>query len=100
MSIKLKNFLIIALKQAINAVLAAGILKVLISGNFHLGSSADWWNFGKAMASVITAREVTVWGPLLLKWTQTNSDPVMLARLRVGGTPPPKPPVPPSAYGR
>jgi hypothetical protein len=75
MNPKLKNVLLIFVKQAVNAVLASSILKVLVSGNFQFNSADSWWNFGKAMASVIIAREATVWVPVILKWTTTNADP-------------------------
>ena len=78
MNPKLKNFLMIVIKNAVNAVLASGILKVLISGTFNMAGANDWWNLGKACASVIIAREIVVWGPILLNWTQTNADPSTL----------------------
>ena len=80
---QVKNWLTIALKNAINAVLASGILKVLIDGSFHMNSQADWWNFGKSLLSVIIAREVVVWGPILLAWSSTSSNPK--AELKGGG---------------
>jgi len=77
MSARFKNLLTIALKNAINALIASGILKVLISGNFQFNSPNDWWNFGKSLFSVILAREVMVWGPILLQWSKTDADPSM-----------------------
>jgi hypothetical protein len=78
MNLQLKNFFTITLKNAVNAVLASGILKILITGTFHFNSSNDWWNFGKSMVSVIIAREVMVWGPILFQWSATSSNPQQL----------------------
>ena len=72
---KLKNVLLIFVKQAINAVLASSVLKVLVYGNFQFHSADAWWNFGKAIFSVVLAREVIVWGQILMKWTSTDSNP-------------------------
>ena len=75
MNAELKNWLIIALKNAVNAVLASSVLKVLVSGTFQFNSPNDWWNFGKALFSVILAREIMVWLPIILKWSSTSSNP-------------------------
>lgn len=77
MTPRIKNLLTIFLKNAVNAVLASGILKVLISGNFQFNTPNDWWNFGKSLFSVILAREIMVWGPIILQWSKTDADPSM-----------------------
>ncbi len=71
----MKNFLLIAAKNAINAVLTSGALAVLNSGNFNFHSSAGWWNLGKAALSAVIAREATVWLPIVLKWSSTEAAP-------------------------
>lgn len=76
-----KNVLVIAAKNGVNAVLASGILKVWISG-FHFNSGNDWWNFGKTLFSVVLAREIMVWGPIVLHWSITDADPSLTAQLK------------------
>lgn len=75
MNPKLKNVLLIFVKQALNAILASSVLKVLVYGNFQFNSPDAWWNFGKAIFSVVLAREIIVWGPIIMKWTATDSNP-------------------------
>lgn len=75
MTTGLKNFGMIVLKNALNAVLTNAGLVALMHGEFNAYSTNGLWNIGKATLVVIATREATVWGPILLKWTQTNSDP-------------------------
>jgi hypothetical protein len=92
MNAQIRNFLTIALKNAINALLTSSSLMALNWGAFNFTSRAGWWNLGKACLSVIAAREATVWLPLLLKWSVTSANP-NAARLPSGGlqVPPPQP---------
>ena len=71
----MKNFLLIVVKNAVNAVLTSGTLAVLNSGTFNFHSTDGWWNLGKASLAAILAREVTVWGPVIMKWSTTNANP-------------------------
>jgi hypothetical protein len=71
----LKNFLMIVLKNAVNAVITNGGLMTSMSGVFNIHSTNGWWNLGKATVAVVFGREVTVWGPIILKWTTTSADP-------------------------
>jgi hypothetical protein len=90
MSPWLKNLFLIFSKNAVNAVLASGLLKIFITGSFNFNSPNDWWNFGKSMASVIIAREVMVWGPILFKWSDTSSNPAAILLPDGGIEVPPK----------
>ena len=74
MSKTLKLWLIIALKNAVNAIITNASLIAMLHGAFNVTTAAGWWNIGKATLSVVVAREVIVWGPVLLKWTTTNAD--------------------------
>jgi hypothetical protein len=78
MSVALKNFLLITLKNAINAVLTSSALMALNWGAFNFTSKLGWWNLGKVCLSVIGAREATVWLPILLKWSTTSSNPAAI----------------------
>ena len=71
----MKNFLMIVLKNAVNAVITNASLMVMLHGAFNMSSSAGWWNVGKATLSVVIAREVVVWGPVVMNWTTTNANP-------------------------
>jgi hypothetical protein len=75
MNLAVKNFFLITFKNAINAVLTSGVLMVIDSGNFNMHDKAGWWNLGKAVVSVVVGREAAVWGPILLKWSSTSSNP-------------------------
>ena len=85
MNPKLKNFLLIVVKNAINAVITNAGLMSTLHGVFNLYSTNGLWNIAKATLSVVIAREAMVWGPVLMKWTQTSADPSSL------DNPPPKP---------
>lgn len=74
MSKTVKMFLIITLKNAVNAIITNTALIAMLHGAFNITTTAGWWNIGKVTLSVIFAREVLVWGPVLLKWTTTNAD--------------------------
>ena len=71
----MKNFLMIVLKNAVNAVITNAGLMAMLHGAFNMYSRSGWWNLGKAALAVVIAREVVVWGPVVLKWTTTNANP-------------------------
>ena len=75
MSAWLKNFLMIVLKNAVNAIITNAGLMTLMHGVFNKYSTDGLWNIGKATLVVIITREVTVWGPVLLHWTNTDANP-------------------------
>jgi hypothetical protein len=70
-----KNFLMIVLKNALNAVITNAGLMATMHGVFNRYSRDGLWNMGKATLVVIAAREAMVWGPVLLKWSTTNAEP-------------------------
>jgi hypothetical protein len=78
MTTAVKNFLLISLKNAINAILTSSALMALNWGAFNFTSKAGWWNLGKVCLSVIAAREATVWLPILLKWSSTSANPAAI----------------------
>lgn len=75
MTTKLKNYLMIALKIAVNSALMAIIDMVHEPSlyNFHtkVGLTGITYSIGKGIA----VREAVVWGPILLNWSKTNADP-------------------------
>ena len=77
MSLALKNFLLIVLKNALNAVLTNTALIALMHGTFNTITRDGLWNLGKATLAVVVGREVVVWGPIILNWTRTNADPAV-----------------------
>jgi hypothetical protein len=93
MNAKIKNFLTISAKNGINALLTSSALMALNWGAFNVTSKSGWWNLLKVCASVIGAREATVWLPILLKWSSTSANPAA-ERLSDGGivVPPPTKP--------
>lgn len=74
MNPKLKSFLIVSVKQAINALLTNSTMTVLFP-QFMGWHTGEWWiNVGKVAFATVAAREALVWGPKLLKWTQTEAE--------------------------
>ena len=71
MNPKVKAFLVVSAKQAINAVLTSSALSGLFHSTFNLSDPTHVMNVAKAIGAVVAAREIMVWGPKLLKWTQS-----------------------------
>jgi hypothetical protein len=105
MNAQIKNFLTITLKNAVNAILINSGLMVMMHSVFNKYSKDGLWNLGKATIVVIVTREVMVWGPILLQWSSTSSNPAAI-RTQQGGLlvpgpkahviPTPAPPAPPN----
>jgi hypothetical protein len=75
----LKNFLTIAAKNAVNALLVNTSLMATYHSQFYL--TGNWQgiiHMLKVTGGVVAAREILVWGPILLKWSSTNADPSAL----------------------
>jgi hypothetical protein len=70
-----KNILIVAAKNAVNAVLTNAALMAKFPTVFNIHSKDGWWNLAYAIGSVVLAREVMVWIPELLRWSRTNAEP-------------------------
>lgn len=77
----MKNFLMIVLKNAINAIITNAALMAMLHGAFNVTTAAGWWNIGKATLSVVLAREFTVWFPVVLGWSSTNSNPPKMIQI-------------------
>jgi hypothetical protein len=71
----IKHFLIIVAKNAVNAIITNAGLMATMHGAFNTYSRNGLWNLGKATLSVVVAREVMVWGPVVVKWSMTNASP-------------------------
>lgn len=70
-----KNYLIIALKNAVNAIITNGAMMAALPGVFNLHDHNGWVNILKLAGSTVLAREAAVWGPIVLRWTTTNATP-------------------------
>jgi hypothetical protein len=94
MNLEVKNFLLICVKNAVNAVLTSSALMAMNWGAFNVKSVDGWWNLGKVILAVIASREATVWIPILLKWSSTSANPAAQETNPPGGiyVPPPKKP--------
>lgn len=75
MNPKLKSFLLICAKNAVNAVLTNAGLMASMSQTFNLHDWPGLKHILYAAASVIASREAMVWGPKILSWSTTNSLP-------------------------
>jgi hypothetical protein len=78
MSPAIKNFLLITIKNAVNAVLTDGALMVAFSSTFHLHTWQGVKNLLISSGIVVATREATVWGPIVMRWSQTNATPSSL----------------------
>ncbi len=79
MSAKLKSFLIISLKNAVNSVLVNAGLMAMFHNTFYL--SGNWQGIEhllQATGIVVSAREAMIWGPVIMHWSSTNADPSAL----------------------
>lgn len=94
MNAQLKNFFTITIKNAINALLTSSAMMAFNWGAFNFTSKSGWWNLGKLCLSVVGAREIAVWLPILLKWSSTSSNPAV-ERTPDGGLIAPPPPTKP-----
>lgn len=70
----LKRFLLIFSKNAVYAVLTNSALMLQWHDTFNFNNWAGVWAITRATLSVIGAREALIWGPMVLKWSQTNAD--------------------------
>jgi hypothetical protein len=70
----LKSFLVIALKNAVNAVLTNAALMTMFSGTFHLHSWAGVLNILKAAGIAVAVREGQIWVPKLLAWSTSPTN--------------------------
>lgn len=71
MSPKLKAFLVISAKQAVNAVIVQIIPMIFDNGQFNVHSASGLEHIGMLAISAILAKESSVWLPKLLAWSQS-----------------------------
>lgn len=71
----LRNFFIVALKNAVNALIVNVGAWWILPANFNLHDKSAIWNIGKLAGVTILSRELAVWIPVLLKWSQQGADP-------------------------
>lgn len=83
MNVRLKNLVIIFVKNALNALLTSSAMMAFNWGAFNYTTKAGWWNLGKLVLAVVGSREAAVWLPILLKWSSTSANPS--AELKAGG---------------
>ena len=75
MNKKLLNILNIFAKNAVNALIVNVTAWWILPANFNLHNTAAEWNIAKLAGGVILSRELLVWGPVVLKWSQTGANP-------------------------
>jgi hypothetical protein len=73
-TLTLKNFGIIALKNAVNVLIVNSAAWWILPANFNFHNSAAMWNIAKLAGGVILGKEASVFIPKLLAWSQTNTD--------------------------
>jgi hypothetical protein len=69
---KMKKALVISAKHAVNAVLTDTALSQFFPLIFNFHSAAGLVAFAKGAGAAVLAREIAVWLPPLLKWSQEN----------------------------
>lgn len=92
-----KNILVIAAKNAVNAILVTLPLLKIDPTNFHFHNWSGFDHILESLLSAVIAREALVWGPALLKWSQTSATAIViliLSGLAIGQTTPPPAPQP------
>ena len=77
-TLTLRNFFIIALKNACNALIVNVGAWMILPANFNFHNSAAIWNIAKLAGVTVISRESAVWIPVLLKWSQSNAQPTDL----------------------
>jgi hypothetical protein len=73
-----RNFFIIALKNAANALIVNVGAWMILPANFNFHDKAAIWNIAKLAGVTVISRESAVWIPVILKWSQTNAQPEAL----------------------
>jgi hypothetical protein len=68
----LRNFGIIAAKNAVNALLVNTGAWFILPANFNLSNHDAVWNVVKLAAVTIGSREAAVFVPKILKWSQSE----------------------------
>jgi hypothetical protein len=74
-TLTLRNFLIIVLKNAVDALIVNVGAWMILPANFNFHDKAAIWNIAKLAGVTVLSRESAVLLPLILKWSQTNADP-------------------------
>jgi hypothetical protein len=83
----LRNAFIVALKNAVNALIVNVGAWWILPANFNFHNTAAIWNIAKLAGITVLAREAAIWVPVLLKWSTTNAQPTDLqAKLDVAET--------------
>jgi acyl-[acyl carrier protein]--UDP-N-acetylglucosamine O-acyltransferase len=83
-TLTLRNFFIIVLKNAVNALIVNVGAWMILPANFNFHDTAAIWNMAKLAGVTVISRESAVWLPVLLKWSTQNAQPEALqAKLEV-----------------
>ena len=70
----LKAVLIVTAKNAVNALMVNITASQFWPDLFNVHTKAGLWAFAKLIGTVVGAREISVWGPVILKWSQSNGN--------------------------
>jgi hypothetical protein len=71
MSLVWKTRLTIAAKHAVNSILVNASLMLMISDTFNYRTWTGLVHIGEAVLATVLARELAVWIPPILTWSQT-----------------------------
>jgi len=74
MNATLKSVLIKVAKQAVNASLITVAPIIATPAAYNLTSVSGLEHVGLLIGGAVAAREILVWYPVLLKWSQSNGD--------------------------
>lgn len=71
MNTKLKSVLVIVAKQAVNAALVTLGPVIADPAAYSLHTLHGWRDIGVTVAGAVVAREITVWLPKLMAWSNS-----------------------------
>jgi len=72
---KLRKFLILFAKHAVNALLTNTVLMTMLHSFANLHTKIGWEHVSELALSTVVSREAMVWIPKLLAWSaSTNGD--------------------------
>ena len=73
MNAGLKNFLVIAAKNAVNAGLTSLTPILQNPQSYNWNTKSGWIHLGELVGGAVLSREITVWVPKLMAWSTTSA---------------------------
>jgi hypothetical protein len=74
MNPRVHSFLMVSLKQAVNAILTNAAASQIWPHLFDIHTRSGWLPILKLIGTIVGARELMVWTPKVLAWSQSNGD--------------------------